>query len=113
MFQVLVQHLHLKTRTRKTINHQEAVNKAVPADQNPAEIIQIQESTRKWNLLSYKAERISENFTMNHKIASLSSDCQHHIEDNFWRILKEKPHEYFLDDKVNDDKIREAYKFSV
>ena len=50
---------------------------------------------------------------MNNKIASQSSDCQHQIEDNFWRILKEKPHEYFLDDKVNDDKIREAYKFSA
>ena len=50
---------------------------------------------------------------MNHKIASQSSNCQHQIEENFWEILKEKPDEYFIDDTVDYDKVKEAYKFSA
>ena len=57
-------------------------------------------------MLFHKANGISENFTMNWKIANCY--CQHQIEDNFWEILKENPHEYFKDNKVDDDKIREA-----
>ena len=91
--------------------HPQAVKQAVPADQNPPENIQNSESTRKWNKLAHKANRISENFTMNYKIANCN--CQHQIEDNFWEILKEAPDEYFKEDKVDDDKIREAYKLSA
>ena len=47
-------------------------------------------------MLFHKANRISENFTMNHKIASCN--CQKQIEDHFWEIMKENTYEYFKDD---------------
>ena len=59
----------------------------------------------------HKANRISENFTVNWKIGNCN--CKHQIEDNFWKNFKESTHEYFKDDKVDDDKIREAYKLSA
>ena len=32
------------------------------------------------------------------------------IEDNFWKIVKQKPLEFFIEDKLDEDKIRETYK---
>ena len=90
-------------------------NLAVPASQTPRQapvkIVQDQESTRKMKILLDKADRITMNFTMNHKIAY--SNCQHEIEDKFWQIVKEKPSDFFSNDKIDDDKLKEAYKFSA
>ena len=47
-------------------------------------------------------------FICNHKIAY--SGCQGNIEDNFWKIVKQKPLEFFIEDKLDEDKIRETYK---
>ena len=38
------------------------------------------------------------------------SGCQGDIEDEFWKILKEKPLEFFKQDKLDDDKVYETYK---
>ena len=38
------------------------------------------------------------------------SDCQHEIEDKFWELVKKEPLDYFIEDKVDDDKVRESYK---
>ena len=47
-------------------------------------------------------------FANNLKIAY--SGCQGDIEDEFWKILKENPLEFFKQDKLNDDKVYETYK---
>ena len=41
-------------------------------------------------------------FACNHKIAY--SNCQGEIEDEFWKILKEKPLEYLNQNKVDEEK---------
>ena len=82
-----------------------------PQSQPPKKTLEIPERTRKWNLLFHKADRISENFTMNYKIAN--SNCQHQIEDLFWKVLEENQDNFFTDDEVDYDKIKEAYKSSA
>ena len=47
-------------------------------------------------------------FANNGKIAY--SDYQHEIEDKFWELVKKEPLDYFIEDKVDDDKVRETYK---
>ena len=47
-------------------------------------------------------------FTCNNKIAY--SGCQGEIENSFWKTLKQKPLEYFIGEKLAEDKIRETYK---
>ena len=69
------------------------------------------EEIRKINLLYDKADKITMNFTSNYKIAY--SNCQHEIEDEFWKIIKENPFEFFIQDKVDDTKLRETYKSSA
>ena len=61
-----------------------------------------------FNILFDKADRITMGFTMNHKIAH--SNCQGEIEDDFWKIIKKNPREYLIENKVDDEKIRETYK---
>ena len=63
---------------------------------------------RKINRLYDKADRITRGFTCNHKIAY--SGCQGEILDNFWKIVKQKPLEFSIEDKLDEDKIRENYK---
>ena len=69
--------------------------------------VQNQESTRKIKILFDKADKLTMNFTMNQKIAY--SNCQREIEDK-WQIVKEKPFDFFINDKIDDDKLKEAYK---
>ena len=75
-----------------------------PPEQKPV----ISEETRKINRLYDKADRISMGFTMHNKIAH--SNCQHEIEDSFWKILREKPLEYFNGNKIDEEKVRQTYK---
>ena len=66
---------------------------------------------RAFNLLINKANRLTENFTMNLKIAY--SGCQHEIEDKFWETLQKNPLEFIKDDKVDEIKMKETYKSSA
>ena len=50
-------------------------------------------------------------FANNGKIAYI--DCQHEIEDKFWELVKKKPLDYCIEDKVDDDKVRETYKLTA
>ena len=59
---------------------------------------------RALNLLFRKADRLTENFTMNLKIAY--SGCQHEIEDKFWETLKKNPFEFLIEDKVDEIKMK-------
>ena len=59
-------------------------------------------------LLFNTADRIMMGFSMNHRIAY--SGYQGQIQDNFWKIIEMKPLEYFVDDKLDDDKVKESYK---
>ena len=59
-------------------------------------------------LLFNKADRLMMGFSMNHRIAY--SGLQGQIQDNFWTKIQMKPLEYFVDDKLDDDKVKEAYK---
>ena len=47
-------------------------------------------------------------YSMNHRIAY--SGCQGQIQDNFWKKIEKKPLEYFVGDKLDEDKVKEAYK---
>ena len=38
------------------------------------------------------------------------SGCLGEIEDEFWKALKQKPLEFFKNDKLDDDKVYETYK---
>lgn len=85
---------------------------AAPAFQNPepklVKNLPNPETVRKINHLYDKADRITMGFTCNHKIAY--SGCQGEIEDNFWKIVKQNPLEFFIEDKLDENKIRETYK---
>ena len=48
------------------------------------------------------------NYTMNHKIAN--SGCQGQIEDDFWEILRKNPLDFFIEDQIDDVKLKETYK---
>ena len=45
---------------------------------------------------------------MNQRIAY--SGYQGQIQDNFWDKIQKKPLEYFVDDQLDDDKVKESYK---
>ena len=66
------------------------------------------ELTRKKRILFNKADRLTMSFANNGKIAY--SGCQGDIEDEIWKILKEKPLDFFKQDKLDDDKVYETYK---
>ena len=66
------------------------------------------ETKRKMQILFNRADKITEGYSMNHKIAY--SGCQGQIQDNFWTKIRMKPLEYFVEEKVDDDKIKETYK---
>ena len=66
------------------------------------------ETVRKINRVYDKADRITMGYTCNHIIAY--SGCQGEIEDNFWKIVKQNPLEFFKEDKLDEDNIRETYK---
>ena len=62
----------------------------------------------KINCLYNRVDYITMDFCNNLKIAY--SGCQHEIEDNFWEIIKKNPNEYFIEDQIDENKIRETYK---
>jgi hypothetical protein len=64
------------------------------------------ECIRKIDRLYDKADRITKGFTFNHKIAY--SGCQCEIEESVWKDVKKKPLEYFIGEKLDEDKIRES-----
>ena len=66
------------------------------------------ELLRKINRLNNIADRITMSFANNQKIAY--SGCQREIQDKFWELVKKEPLEYFIEDNVDDDKLRESYK---
>ena len=59
-------------------------------------------------LLFNKADKTMMGYSMNHKIAY--SGCQGQIQDNFWSKIQMKPLEYFVGEKLDDDKVKETYK---
>ena len=61
------------------------------------------------NILFDKADRLTMSFANNGKIAY--SGCQGEIEDEFWKIVKQKPLEFFNRDKLDDDKVYKTYKY--
>jgi hypothetical protein len=77
-------------------------------DPEPPMKTPVSQETKMFNILFDKADRITMGFTMNHKIAQ--SNCQGEIEDDFWKIIKKNPREYLIENKVDDEKIRETYK---
>ena len=62
-------------------------------------------------LLFNKADKIMMGYSMNHKIAC--SGCQGQIQDNFWYTIETKPLDNFVDEKLDDDKVKEAYKIEA
>ena len=88
---------------------QPQVNPAVSAPPPTEHPQDSKETTRKINIVYNKADQITMSFACNHKIAY--SDCQHDIEDKFWKVIREKPLE-FLDnnERFDDTKVRETYK---
>jgi hypothetical protein len=77
-------------------------------EQKPMKTPQNPELLRKINRLNNIADRITMSFANNQKIAY--SGCQREIQDKFWELVKKEPLEYFIKDKVDDDKLRESYK---
>ena len=59
-------------------------------------------------LLYAKADRLTENFTLNEKIAY--SGCQRKIEDEFWETVKVDPKKFIIGDKIDEIKLKETYK---
>ena len=60
------------------------------------------------NLLNAKVNRLTENYTMNMKIAY--SGYQSEIEDAFWEAVQKDPAIFIIDDKVDEIKLKETYK---
>ena len=63
---------------------------------------------RKINRLYNRVDYITIGFCNNLKIAY--SGCQHEIEDKLWEIIKRNPNEYFIEDQIDENIIRETYK---
>ena len=72
---------------------------------------QTSENKRAFSILYNKADRLTENFTMNQKIAY--SGCQHKIEDLFWETIKKNPTEFLSEGKADEIKLKETYKSSA
>ena len=81
---------------------------AVPTPESPVKIKKDPELLRKKRTLFNTADRITMSFANNGKIGY--SGCQGEIEDQFWKILNKKTLDFFIKDKLDDDKVYETYK---
>ena len=77
----------------------------------PTSPLPTSEKKRAFDLLYAKVDRLTQNFSLNEKIAY--SGHQSQIEDSFLKIINVDPMKFISEGKVDEFKLKETYKSSA
>ena len=100
-----------KTHQQRESSYRVIQSYLTPVSTSTEKSDQTSENRRAFSILYNKAEKLTENFTLNEKI--WYSGCQGQIEDLFWKTVKKNPTEFIIEDKPDEIKLKETYKFSA